>query len=133
MIGWLSKALRQAPRQTFKRMSSTVSAAAALSWKELDAIGSDYTEPDRVNGPTNAQSRLRLFGKHEVKQGSEPPTVGVTLYRDNHAWCPYCQKVWLWLEEMQVPYRIEKVMTAALKRTSAKRFRSLARPIAPNR
>jgi glutathione S-transferase len=35
--------------------------------------------------------------------------VRVTLYRDHHAWCPYCQKVWLWLEEKQVPYRIEKV------------------------
>lgn len=33
----------------------------------------------------------------------------VTLYRDNHGWCPYCQKVWLWLEEMRVPYRVEKV------------------------
>jgi len=35
--------------------------------------------------------------------------VRVTLYRDNHAWCPYCQKIWLWLEEKQIPYRIEKV------------------------
>merc|ERR1712176_622115 len=35
--------------------------------------------------------------------------VRVTLYRDNHAWCPYCQKIWLWLEEKKVPYRIEKV------------------------
>jgi glutathione S-transferase len=33
----------------------------------------------------------------------------VRLYRDNHAWCPYCQKIWLWLEEKQIPYRIEKV------------------------
>jgi glutathione S-transferase len=35
--------------------------------------------------------------------------VRVTLYRDNHAWCPYCQKVWLWLEEKRVPYRVKKV------------------------
>ncbi len=33
----------------------------------------------------------------------------VTLYRDHHAWCPYCQKVWLWLEERRVPYRVRKV------------------------
>ncbi|MEN9221881.1 MAG: glutathione S-transferase family protein, partial [Thermostichus sp. BF3_bins_97] len=49
-----------------------------------------------------AQARLRLFGQPES-------AVRVTLYRDNHAWCPYCQKVWLWLEEKQIPYRIEKV------------------------
>jgi len=45
---------------------------------------------------------LRLFGHNESD-------VRVVLYRDHHAWCPYCQKVWLWLEEKQVPYKIEKV------------------------
>jgi glutathione S-transferase len=71
-----------------------------LSWSELTAL-TDFS-PDLVNGPTNARARLRLFGKAESD-------VRVTLYRDNHAWCPYCQKVWLWLEEKQIPYRIEKV------------------------
>jgi glutathione S-transferase len=75
-------------------------AITPLSWTELEAL-TDYSI-DLVNGPTNAQSQLRLFG-HEESQ------VRVTLYRDNHAWCPYCQKVWLWLEEKQIPYRIEKV------------------------
>jgi glutathione S-transferase len=73
---------------------------APLSWTELEAI--DTFQIDTVNGPTNAQARLRLFGHSESD-------VRVTLYRDNHAWCPYCQKVWLWLEEKQIPYRIEKV------------------------
>jgi glutathione S-transferase len=74
--------------------------SAPLSWKELEAL-TDY-QIDPVNGPTNAQARLRLFGQTEAD-------VRVTLYRDNHAWCPYCQKIWLWLEEKQIPYRIEKV------------------------
>jgi len=56
----------------------------------------------RVQGPTNAQAQLRLFGHDEA-------AVRVTLYRDHHAWCPYCQKVWLWLEEQRIPYRIRKV------------------------
>jgi glutathione S-transferase len=73
---------------------------AALSWSELEAL-TDF-QIDTVNGPTNAQSRLRLFGQSEAD-------VRVTLYRDHHAWCPYCQKIWLWLEEKQIPYRIEKV------------------------
>jgi glutathione S-transferase len=71
-----------------------------LSWPELQAL-TDFSI-DTVNGPTNAQARLRLFGHTESD-------VRVTLYRDNHAWCPYCQKIWLWLEEKEIPYRIEKV------------------------
>ena len=33
----------------------------------------------------------------------------MTLYRDHAAWCPYCQKVWMMLEEKQIPYRIERI------------------------
>ncbi|WP_099239526.1 glutathione S-transferase family protein [Synechococcus sp. BDU 130192] len=73
---------------------------APLSWPELEAL-TDF-QLDYENGPTNAQSCLRLFGQSESD-------IRVTLYRDNHAWCPYCQKVWLWLEEMRIPYRIKKV------------------------
>ena len=73
---------------------------APLSWTELESL-TDF-QIDSVNGVTNSQSRLRLFGHAEAD-------VRVTLYRDHHAWCPYCQKIWLWLEEKEIPYRIEKV------------------------
>ena len=73
---------------------------AALSWTELAALAA--LETDRVEGPTNAQATLRLFGRPEDE-------ALVTLYRDHHAWCPYCQKVWLWLEFKRIPYRIRKV------------------------
>jgi glutathione S-transferase len=73
---------------------------APLTWQELASL-TDF-HPDLIDGATNAQSHLRLFGYSEAD-------VRVTLYRDNHAWCPYCQKIWLWLEEKQIPYRIEKV------------------------
>ena len=79
---------------------------APLSWAELERRCTVSSEADlqhhRVEGPTNAQARLRLFGRPESE-------VRVTLYRDHHAWCPYCQKVWLWLEEKRIPYRIRKV------------------------
>ncbi|MEB3226294.1 MAG: glutathione S-transferase family protein [Synechococcus sp.] len=73
---------------------------APLSWPELEAFTN--FQLDYKNGPTNAQSCLRLFGQSEKD-------IRVTFYRDNHAWCPYCQKVWLWLEEKRIPYRIKKV------------------------
>ena len=57
--------------------------AEPLSWEELERL--KRPEPDRVNGPTNSQALLRLFGRpeHEVR---------VVLYRDHHSWCPFCQK-----------------------------------------
>ncbi len=75
-----------------------------LSWLELETLANSPSsfQLDPINGATNAQARLRLFGQPES-------AVRVTLYRDHHAWCPYCQKVWLWLEEKQIPYRIKKV------------------------
>jgi glutathione S-transferase len=79
--------------------------SAALSWSDLEALVEGDPERSgsgRSEGPCNAQARLRLFGQSES-------SVRVTLYRDHHAWCPYCQKVWLWLEEQRVPYRVEKV------------------------
>ena len=30
-------------------------------------------------------------------------TSDVTLYRDHAGWCPYCQKVWMMIEEKQIP------------------------------
>ena len=72
----------------------------AMSWEELAIYATDSI--DRINGLNNPYSSLRLFNKSESE-------AIVTLYRDNHAWCPYCQKVWLWLELKKIPYRIKKV------------------------
>ena len=69
-------------------------------WETLKELCSP--EINRIEGPNNSYAPLRLFGKPEKD-------VRVTLYRDHHAWCPYCQKVWLWLEWKQIPYRIKKV------------------------
>jgi glutathione S-transferase len=35
--------------------------------------------------------------------------VRVTLFRDTAAWCPYCQKVWLLLEEKRIPFKVSKI------------------------
>merc|ERR1719502_851981 len=83
--------------------AASARAATALSWAELKKlVSSPTTLADIVNGPTNSHARLRLFGQKESN-------VRVTLFRDHHAWCPYCQKVWLFLESKEIPYRIEKV------------------------
>eukprot|EP00466_Bigelowiella_natans_P001515 jgi/Bigna1/92689/estExt_fgenesh1_pm.C_530005 len=90
---------RQYPRLAFS--------SDALSWSELECLlqtkgGARFPPKDRVNGPTNSQATLRLFGKNERE-------VRVIFFRDKHAWCPYCQKIWIWLEEMEIPYKVDKV------------------------
>ncbi len=70
------------------------------SWDSLKEFAT--TKKDPINGPNNAQSRLRLFG-------TDQENIRVIFYRDNHAWCPYCQKIWLFLEWKRIPYKIKKV------------------------
>jgi len=84
---------------------NTIKNLKEFSWKfigEYVKTIKSYQQWDLINGPANSQATLRLFGKAET-------SVRVTLYRDHHAWCPYCQKVWLFLEEKRIPYRIRKV------------------------
>ncbi|CAM6107171.1 unnamed protein product [Calypogeia fissa] len=33
----------------------------------------------------------------------------VVFYRDSWSWCPYCERVWLQLEEKQISYSVEKI------------------------
>ena len=71
-----------------------------LSWEELKGFSTN--DIDRINGKTNSYSNLRLFNNPEN-------SAELILYRDRHAWCPYCQKIWLWLELKQIPYKIKKI------------------------
>jgi len=57
---------------------------------------------EKGEGPAHTKNSVRLFGKSEKD-------IRIVLYRDAAAWCPYCQKVWLMLEEKQVPYKIERI------------------------
>jgi len=71
-----------------------------LTWKDLNKF--EIEDIDRVNGKNNSYANLRLFGHLENE-------AEVTLYRDRHSWCPYCQKIWLWLEFKRIPYQVRKI------------------------
>ncbi|EOD26651.1 glutathione dehydrogenase [Emiliania huxleyi CCMP1516] len=91
----------------------TLPADSAPSWVDLKAavaatpagemLGEERALQAKGLGPPHTDARLRLFG---AKSESE---VRVTLFRDTAAWCPYCQKVWLLLEEKRIPYRLDKI------------------------
>lgn len=55
-------------------------------------------------GVASPLHRVRLF-----EESNTEDDIRVVFYRDAASWCPYCQKVWLTLEEKKIPYRVEKV------------------------
>eukprot|EP00931_Biecheleriopsis_adriatica_P056696 TRINITY_DN33608_c0_g1_i2.p1 TRINITY_DN33608_c0_g1~~TRINITY_DN33608_c0_g1_i2.p1 ORF type:complete len:458 (+),score=89.48 TRINITY_DN33608_c0_g1_i2:52-1374(+) len=82
-------------------LASRVQRAVADAGFDLHEAGRRGCK-DVSQGAPSSQAALRTFGTPESQ-------IRVTLYRDNHAWCPYCHKVWLQLEAKQVPYRVKKV------------------------
>eukprot|EP00968_Pinguiococcus_pyrenoidosus_P026110 scaffold7052_cov254-Pinguiococcus_pyrenoidosus.AAC.115 len=90
--------------------ASEVSSAAPPSWailqQQLRSMGRDFEAQKEAieSGDFGAHTdaKVRLFGHR-------PEDVRVTFYRDTAAWCPYCQKTWLLLEEKRIPFRVEKI------------------------
>lgn len=91
-------------------LKTTAKTATALSWTELELFASKISSGwkddtvTRETGTTNSHATFRKFDSTTTSNEAR-----VTLFRDNHAWCPYCQKIWLFLEEKQIPYQIKKV------------------------
>lgn len=88
---------------------SLVFADTAPSWEALESMVKAQMQQHGVDfwadpnaGPTHPLALKRTFGQPES-------AVRLKLYRDHAAWCPYCQKVWLQLEEKRIPYVIEKI------------------------
>ena len=80
------------------------------SWEELSQF---LSKKQQTNEERNFRELLKegkvsspLASKRLFGSDKEPK---VTLYRDSAAWCPYCQKVWITLEEKQISYEIVRV------------------------
>merc|ERR1719498_51671 len=86
---------------SWERLAENAAERSAAASAKLQVAGRRGTW-DLAEGPPSAQARIRTFG-------ADPSKIRVTFYRDNHAWCPYCHKVWLQLEEKRIPYKVEKV------------------------
>jgi glutaredoxin len=83
-----------------RAMAASVDASAAgktlESWEALAGMLGKDEVPERL-----PSVKRRVF-----EEGQEPALV---FYRDNSSWCPYCQRVWLQLEEKRIPYTVEKI------------------------
>mmetsp|Transcript_15858 Transcript_15858/g.37438 ORF Transcript_15858/g.37438 Transcript_15858/m.37438 type:complete len:500 (-) Transcript_15858:275-1774(-) len=84
---------------------------SAPAWSELQNMLETQSTPDEkefrpklARGQVaNAMANLRVFNKDSES------AKRVTLYRDSASWCPYCHKVWMLLEEKQIPYNVKRV------------------------
>jgi len=97
----LSALQRAAAVPSWGKLADDAAARAATVADKLKVAGRRGTW-DLAEGPPSAQARIRTFG-------ADPSNIRVTFYRDNHAWCPNCHRVWLQLEEKRIPYRVEKI------------------------
>jgi glutathione S-transferase len=89
----------------------SMSTSSVPSWESLTAtvrgtsVGIKTIEQESLRaigeGLPHTDAALRLFGTT-----AEPR---VTFFRDTAAWCPYCQKVWILLEEKRIPYKVQKI------------------------
>ena len=66
-------------------------------------LSNELEDRERGEGGAHTDAKVRLF---DAKSEDE---IRVTLFRDTAAWCPYCQKVWLMLEEKRIPFKVSKI------------------------
>lgn len=102
--------VRQSPNSQIV-MSNILNKVETPSWDELKtsilttSTGQFIANEEKLRqsgeGLPHTDAKLRLFGSTK-----EPR---LTFYRDTAAWCPYCQKVWILLEEKKIPYKVEKI------------------------
>ena len=85
---------------TFADVAPSWDALAARVAERKTELGMPL-EVDLENVPTKPHALIRRFGTTD-----EPREL---YYRDHAAWCPYCQKIWMQLEEKRIPYRVEKI------------------------
>jgi len=76
---------------------------SAASTDAGQSLANEVSLREKGGGAAHTDALLRLF---DAKSEED---VRVTLYRDDAAWCPYCQKVWMLLEEKRIPFKVSKI------------------------
>lgn len=97
----------------YSELDSKLNSMGVSSWNDIRSdLESKQTGEEKAFrsnvekgiGRASPLNKIRLYD--ETNQEKD---IRVTFYRDHASWCPYCQKVWMFLEEKRIPYRVEKV------------------------
>ena len=96
-----------------KELDETLKSLVSTTWDDIQKNLESKQTADEKSFRTNIEkgigapsplNKIRLFDENNKEED-----IRVTLYRDHASWCPYCQKVWMTLEEKRIPYRVEKI------------------------
>lgn len=68
------------------------------SW---EALARTLEARPEIRGESFSKAKLRLFG-----DDNEP---ALTFYRDDSGWCPFCEYIWIALEEKKISYAVKKI------------------------
>lgn len=75
------------------------------TWDQLLELAQNNTPARRVRRPGQSPSTAPIPSSlHKLPPETPPP---VLLYRDTNSWCPFCETVWLTLEEKAIPFATE--------------------------
>jgi glutathione S-transferase len=95
------------------KVADALSQLGSPSWDEVRAkLESMQTDDEKLFRQNMAKGYGLGSPLHKIRLYDESNTerdIRVVFYRDSASWCPYCQKVWILLEEKKIPYRVEKV------------------------
>lgn len=78
---------------------------SAMATGDATETSATWRDLEGKLGPDKAE-RLPSVKKRIFEDGQEPALI---FYRDNSSWCPYCERVWLQLEEKKISYQVEKI------------------------
>ncbi|WP_417040671.1 glutathione S-transferase family protein [Cylindrospermopsis raciborskii] len=82
-----------------------MSAITIPSWQQLLETARVHTPARRTKRPGQNPSTAPISsGWDKLPPDSKPP---ILVYRDTNSWCPFCERVWLALEEKEIPFVTE--------------------------
>jgi glutathione S-transferase len=112
-IGDMASSLMGKTVSSLPQVDKSLANIDVPSWEDirfqLESLQTDEERSFRQNienghGIGSPMHKMRLYDETNTEKD-----IRVTFYRDSASWCPYCQKVWMTLEEKRIPYRVVKV------------------------